>query len=636
MLPDFGHILKQHWGYEDFRPLQEEVIRSVYEKKDCLALMPTGGGKSLTFQIPTLAMEGICIVVTPLIALMKDQVDQLRARNIKALSIHSGMSRNEILVTLDNAVFGDFKFLYVSPERLSTPLFRSRVQDMKVCLVAVDEAHCISQWGYDFRPAYLEISRLRELLPEVPILALTATATSEVCKDIMERLDFDQPRLLKQSFDRANLAYRVMYSEDKGQDLLEILRSHEGAGIVYTRSRKKCRDIALWLREQGVTAGYYHAGLKPLTRDERQQAWIEGRYRIMVATNAFGMGIDKANVRLVIHVDLPDNPESYFQEAGRAGRDGEPSWAFLLYSAADEGRALQRLETNFPELKKVRELYSALGNFLQIPIGSGKGQSYDFEFGDFLARYRVSAMLAHASLELLQREGYITITEAFMNPSRVMFIIGRDELYHFQVKHAGLDGLIKLMLRTYSGFFTQYVRIDEALLARRAGSSPEKIRDYLKQLAKHRVIHYIPRKNVPVVSFLEERLDEKNLLISPGRYLFRKERYEKRLREILRYATSTGFCRNQFLLSYFGQMDSPRCGRCDVCTEAKAKLPGKADENTLREVVLSRLGQGPLDLQALTQASMAGRDELNRVLEAMLAEGLIGRDQQLRLYLKGR
>jgi ATP-dependent DNA helicase RecQ len=637
-LDEIREILFRFWAYPEFRPLQEEIIGSILDGNDTLALMPTGGGKSLTFQVPSLAMDGICIVVTPLIALMKDQVDQLLARKIKAASIHSGMTRNEISITLDNCIFGDYKFLYVSPERLRSDLFRIRVKDMNVNLIAVDEAHCISQWGYDFRPSYLEIKSIRELLEGVPILALTATATPEVCSDIQERLGFQKKNMLSKSFDRENLAYVVRRTENKDRELIRIIGSLDGCGIIYTRNRKKCRDISQMLQEKGITSSYYHAGLKHDERDSRQQEWIGNRFRVMVATNAFGMGIDKPDVRFVLHVDLPDTPEAYFQEAGRAGRDGQKSWSVLLFSPADTRLAEQRIEVNFPGIPKIRQVYAALGNFLQVPQGSGKGQQYDFEFGDFLHKYRLNSMVAHSSISILAMEGYITLTEAFNNPSRVIFRIGRDDLYGFQVKNAEFDGFIKLLLRSYSGLFSGYVRIDEAKLARRSGLSPRKVFDFLKSLSSRKLIHYIPRKNIPVITYLEERLDDKNLLISPERYNFRKERYEKRLREMIRYASSETLCRNQFLLGYFGQLNTRRCGRCDVCIEKKKVEPGSPEFNVIRGEIENLLTDGSRDIDSLVDFLVdsrgAGPGQVIGVLEYLLESGVLIRGKDLKIGLK--
>ncbi len=631
---EIHRILLETWGYDHFRPLQEDIILSALSKKDTLALMPTGGGKSITFQVPALAMEGICLVITPLIALMKDQVDQLNTLKIKAMAIHSGMSAYEIDIALNNCVYGGYKFLYVSPERLSTRIFRARVSDMNVNLIAVDEAHCISQWGYDFRPSYLDINTLREILEDVPVLALTATATPEVCDDIQDRLGFKQKNLFQKSFNRDNLDYLVVATEDKARELLKQVGETEGCGIVYTRNRKKCRELSQLLTEQGTTAGYYHAGLKQTMRDERQQAWMKDQFRVMVATNAFGMGIDKPDVRFVIHMDLPDGPEAYFQEAGRAGRDGVHSRAILLYSPSDKKVIEQRKAINFPGIPKIREVYRALCNFLQIPLGSGRGQQYDFEFGEFLHQYRFSAMVAHSSIQTLAREGYLVLTEAFHNPSRIKFQVERDKLYTFQVKNAGFDSFIKLLLRSYSGLFSQFVRIDESTLARRSGLSREKVYSYLITLSKRQIINYIPRKELPVLTFLEERLDDKNLLIAQDRYMFRKERYEKRIGEMLRYASSATICRNQFLLSYFGQLDTARCGRCDVCREVEPLQVGSEEFNTIAEAISSQLSERTLTLEELVKQTALNPLKIALVAEWLLDQGMISRKKDLTLRWK--
>jgi ATP-dependent DNA helicase RecQ len=632
---EIHQILSQFWGHKEFRPLQEEIILSVLSGKDTLALMPTGGGKSITFQVSSMVMEGICLVVTPLIALMKDQVDQLHQRKIKAIAIHSGMTGYEIDVALNNCVYGGFKFLYVSPERLSTELFRTRVRDMNVNLLAVDEAHCISQWGYDFRPSYLEISSIREILEDVPVLALTATATPEVCEDIQERLSFSKKNLMQKSFHRENLDYLVVKAEDKNRELLKLTKKLEGCAIIYVRNRKKCRELSQLLTEHDVSASFYHAGLKPRIRNERQQQWSGNQFRIMVATNAFGMGIDKPDVRFVIHMDLPDGPEAYFQEAGRAGRDEEPSRAILLYGPADITRAEQRIAMNFPGIPTVREVYRALCNYLQIPHGSGRGQKYDFELGKFLHQYRFSAMVAHSSLQILAREGYLVLTEAFHNPSRVMFQVERDGLYNFQVKHGDFDGFIKLLLRSYSGLFSQFIRIDESLLARRSGLAPLKVYNYLVTLSKRKIIHYIPRKEIPVITFLEERLDDKNLMISPERYNFRKERYEMRIGEMVRYASSETLCRNQFLLSYFGQLDTPRCGRCDVCMKGEELQTGSEEFKALEEVLAARLSEGPMVLDELIESTGLESWKAVRVIEWLADQGRVIREKGLTFRWKG-
>jgi len=632
---EIHRILLETWGYDLFRPLQEEIILSVLSGKDTLALMPTGGGKSITFQVPALAMEGICLVITPLIALMKDQVGQLNQLKIKAMAIHSGMSAYEIDIALNNCVYGGYKFLYVSPERLTTRIFRARVSDMNVNLIAVDEAHCISQWGYDFRPSYMDISTLREILEDVPVLALTATATPEVCDDIQDRLGFKEKNLFQKSFNRDNLDYLVVATEDKARELLKQVGQIEGCGIVYTRNRKKCRELSQLLNEHKVSASYYHAGLKQTMRDERQQAWMKNQFRVMVATNAFGMGIDKPDVRFVIHMDLPDGPEAYFQEAGRAGRDGFHSCAILLYSRPDKKVVEQRKAINFPGIPKIREVYRALCNYLQIPLGSGRGQQYDFEFGEFLHQYRFSAMIAHSAIQTLAREGYLVLTEAFHNPSRIKFQVERDTLYSFQVKNAGFDSFIKLLLRSYSGLFSQFVKIDESTLARRSGLSREKVYSYLITLSKRQIIHYIPRKELPIITFLEERLDDKNLLIAPDRYNFRKERYEKRIGEMLRYASSETICRNQFLLSYFGQLDSPRCGRCDVCRKVEPLRPGSEDFNLIAEAISTQLSESSLTLEQLVKQTALDPVKIALVAEWLVDQGMISRKKDLTLRWKG-
>jgi ATP-dependent DNA helicase RecQ len=506
---------------------------------------------------------------------------------------------------------------------------------MNVNLIAVDEAHCISQWGYDFRPSYLEISGLREILEDVPVLALTATATPEVCDDIQKRLSFREQNLFRISFDRENLTYAVRQTEDKERELSRLVQQLKGSGIVYVRSRKKSRELAQILSEEGVSADFYHAGLKHEVRDERQRGWSSGRFRIMVATNAFGMGIDKPDVRFVIHMDLPDGPEAYFQEAGRAGRDGKRSWAILLYSGADKRLVNQRIDQNFPPIPKIRDIYTALCNYLQIPVGSGKGQQYDFEIGAFLHSYRLSAMVSHSALQVLSREGYIALTDAYDNPSRVMFRVGRDDLYNFQVRQEVFDGFIKLLLRSYSGLFSQYVKIDEAFLAKRSGIPLPKVHHYLNSLSSRQIIHYIPRKEVPVITFLEERLDQKNLLISPERYRFRKENYERRIGEMLRYADSKTLCRNQFLLSYFGQLDTPRCGRCDVCRSGKELGPGNPGFEKIREKVAGILSEGSKGVEELLGAAGMDPEEVLGVVEWLIDRGWVVRQRDLSLLWKG-
>ena len=562
---EYRKILTRYWGYTSFRPLQEEILKSVGEGRDTLGLMPTGGGKSLTFQIPALASEGLCIVITPLIALMKDQVDKLRQMEVRAMAIHSGMTREEIDIAFDNCVYGDYKLLYISPERIRSRVFEKRAGAMNVSLLAVDEAHCISQWGYDFRPSYLHIAGIRKLIgKDVPILALTATATSKVVEDIMDKLEFRHRNVLKSGFERKNLVYLVRKVEDKNSYIMDTLRKVPGSGIIYVRSRKKTREIARFLVENNIEADFYHAGLKRELREQKQNAWSAGKPRIIVATNAFGMGIDKANVRFVIHWDIPDSIESYFQESGRAGRDGKKAWAVQLYYDSDIERAKERVNAKFPPIDYIKNIYELLCNFLQIPIGSGKNVVFDFNLAEFVSKYRLSVSQAYNSLKFLEREKYIELTEELNNPSRVHFSVGRDDLYKFQVANAAMDGFIKLLLRSYTGMFTEYVPVNEELLARKSGLQRDIIYKFFLNLSKRDIINYIPGKKTALIIFTEERLDRKSLHISPENHKNVKERYLERLNEMLKYVSSQTRCRASMLLDYFGQ-ESVRCGMCDVC-----------------------------------------------------------------------
>lgn len=585
----FHKILQQYWGYKDFRPLQDEVIQSVYAGRDTLALMPTGGGKSITFQVPAMAMNGICIVVTPLIALMKDQVEGLKKRGIRAMAIHSGMTSHEIDVAFDNAAYGDYKFLYLSPERLATDMFKARVLKMDVNMLVVDEAHCISQWGYDFRPSYLRIAETRTLLPDVPVLALTATATSKVVDDIMDKLRFKAKNVLKKSFERKNLVYVVREIEVKEEYLLKAIKKIQGSGIVYVRDRGKTRKIAELLQQAGITADYYHAGLSPEMRNAKQDAWMQNNVRVIVATNAFGMGIDKPDVRFVIHVDLPDSLEAYFQEAGRAGRDGKKAFALLLYHDSDRIKAEQRFRVEYPEVDEIKRVYNAVCNFLNIPYEGGKGIAYEFNLVDFSKAYHIYSLTAYSALKFLQREGYLELTDTLDNPSRIFFQINRDDLYKIQLNNPEVDGFIKTLLRAYSGLFNSYVAIDEAYLARITHTKPDMVYEYLKKLSRMKVISYIPRKQTPLLIFTEERLDDKNLRISKDNYTHSKERYMARIESMLQYATTHSKCRSQQLLSYFGETDSYRCGMCDVCTERNELDLSKYEFDIILEKIKAEL-----------------------------------------------
>ncbi len=621
----FEQILQRYWGYSTFRSIQEEIIRSVYDGHDTLALMPTGGGKSITFQVPALAREGICLVITPLIALMKDQVENLERRGIKANAIHSGMSRHEIEVELDNCAYGDYKFLYLSPERLGTVLFRERLKKLNVNLVAIDESHCISQWGYDFRPSYLRIAELRELLPGVPFLALTATATPEVANDIQERLGFREKRIIKMSFERKNLVYLVRNVEDKNKYLLKIANSIPGSGIVYVRNREKTKEIALLLKKAGISADFYHAGLSPEMRNARQDDWQRGRTRVIVSTNAFGMGIDKPDVRFVVHMDLPDSPEAYFQEAGRAGRDLQLAYAILLYNESDRAKINQRIEANFPEPDEIKRTYQALGSFLGVAIGAGKGEVYDFNLMDFATTYRLNAVKAYNSLKFLEMEGYIELTDELDNPSRLMFLVDRQELYKFQVAHAELDKFIKVILRAFTGVFNHYVKIDEAYLARVSGIPLQTVIDNLKKLTKQKIINYIPRKRTPLIVFTEERLDEKNLYLSPDNYRGRKERFLKRVEAMLQYASGTSKCRSQALLEYFGENDAYRCGKCDVCTSRNELDMSKLEFDKILALLKEALANSPLSTEQLVDSTKQNPERVLKVIHFLVDSGKIVR-----------
>lgn len=574
-------ILTKYWGYDKFRPMQEDIIQSVLDGNDTLALLPTGGGKSLCYQVPALIMDGVCIVISPLIALMKDQVENLKKRGVNALAVNSAMSRTEIDVALDLAVDGKLKLLYVSPERLLTDLFRERVKRMKVSLLAVDESHCISQWGYDFRPPYLQIAAVRQYLPSVPVLALTATATPVVVKDIQEKLSFQKGKVFQKSFERKNLTYLVYHEENKLGRLLKIASSLKSTGVVYVRNRRKTREVAEFLVRNGISADYYHAGLDPATRDSKQNDWMSGRKKVIVSTNAFGMGIDKADVRFVVHLDLPDTLEAYFQEAGRAGRDEKQAWAVVLFEKADVDELRTFTEQSFPPLETIRKVYSSLGNYLNLAVGSGKDQSFDFDIQQFCANYKFQAITVFNALRLLEKEGYLSLSDAMHRPSSVFVRMNKDELYRFQVGHKNLDPFIKLLLRSYSGIFNGFVKISEKELSRRAVIREDDCVKLLRQLHQLEVIHYVPASDQPRLTWTMERMDEKHVYLSPQVYRDRKASAIERMESVVAYVNSNAKCRSQQLLTYFGEQDGPRCGNCDVCK--------KRNEVSLSEVEFDRI-----------------------------------------------
>ncbi len=564
-MENYKQILTRYWGYSDFRPLQLEIIESIAGGKDTLGLMPTGGGKSVTFQVFSLSGKGICIVITPLIALMKDQVENLNRKGIKALAVHSGMSPVEIKLTLDNAVWGEYKFLYISPERLNSEQFIERLEKMDVNLITVDEAHCISQWGYDFRPSYLNIIQIRKILPNIRILALTATATVKVADDIQEKLEFRQKNILQVSFLRENLNYLVRTVENKMGYLLETLGKVKGSGIVYVRSRRATHEIANELRKNNISADFYHAGLSNAVRNSKQDLWISGKTRVIVATNAFGMGIDKPDVRFVIHFVPPDSLEAYYQEAGRAGRDGKKSAAVLLFNNAEKTKLKKHISVAFPEMSAIKRVYQALCNYLQIAEGFGKNQVFEFSLQSFAQAFKFQQAMVYNSLKILQREGYLEFTEEVDSPSRVYFTVSRDDLYKYQVSNANMDVFIKLLLRSYTGLFTGFVAIDEELLAKRSGASSDQIYEYLKHLRKSKIIDYVPQSKTPYIYFSKERINIERLKISKENYDRRKKEMNNRIEAVINYATNTTKCRSQILLEYFGETDSAPCGSCDVC-----------------------------------------------------------------------
>ncbi|MCO6487948.1 MAG: RecQ family ATP-dependent DNA helicase [Phaeodactylibacter sp.] len=616
-------ILKQYWGYDSFRPLQEDIIRSVLDGRDTLALMPTGGGKSICFQVPALCREGICIVVSPLIALMKDQVENLQKRNVPAAAVYSGMHYRDIDRILDNCAYGNTKLLYLSPERLTTDLARARIRKMNVNLLAVDEAHCVSQWGYDFRPPYLQIPEIRELVPEAPILALTATATPEVARDIQEKLAFRKENLLQKSFARANLSYSVLYEEDKLKKLADILRRVPGTGVVYVRSRRRTKEIAGYLSRQGVSADYYHAGLDAGERAKKQDAWMAGRKRVIVSTNAFGMGIDKADVRVVVHMELPDSLEAYFQEAGRAGRDGKKAYAVLLYHAADRLNLERQFEQSFPELKEVRRIYRALGSYFQLAVGGGEGQSYDFDIVEFARNFQINIVEAFNCLKILEQAGWIVLTEAVFVPSSLMIKVSKDALYDYQLRHPKMDRLLKAILRTYQGAFNHPINLRESQLARFLKMPVAGLRNALQKLASDGIVEYQPQKDTPQVIFIKERVDADNLLIDRSLYKFRKNRQYERIQKAIAYA-ETPVCRSRQLLAYFGETDAPKCGICDVCTgRTKAEL-STDDFERYKEKIELLLKDEPLALEQVVESFAPGRQEqVLRALGYLLDEGFL-------------
>jgi ATP-dependent DNA helicase RecQ len=625
-------LLRTHWGYDHFRPLQEDIIRSVLAGRDTLALMPTGGGKSLCFQVPALALEGVCLVVSPLIALMKDQVEALRRRGIKAVAVFSGMSPREMDVTLDNCVYGDVKFLYVSPERLQTELLKVRVRKMNVSLLAVDEAHCVSAWGYDFRPPYLKIAEFRQLVPKAPLIALTATATREVKRDIQEKLGMRDPAVFQQSFARPNLSYSVLPEQNKEARLLSMLQKVPGTAVVYVRNRKRTQLLAQALTQRGIPALFYHAGLANAERSSRQDAWLKNEVRVMVATNAFGMGIDKPDVRLVVHLDLPDTLEAYYQEAGRAGRDGQKAWAVALHGPAD-GKDLERqVEQSYPPAESVRQVYQFLANFFRLAVGSGAGASFEFDATEFQSTFGLHATETFYCLKILEKEGYIQLSDAFSRPSRLFLTVDHRALYEFQVKNARFDAFTKLLLRMYGGgLFSDFVPISETAIARSFRVPPREVQELLQQLVAMRVADYEPQKTKPTLTFLVPRQDATSLRLDLRGIALRRQRDLDKVRAVVRYVQQTRRCRTQLLLEYFDEHTDAECGICDNCLAKKrnSDLPVGAGTKpqTDRERILNTLGPEGMTVHKLI-ATLAPRNEnaLILLLRELVADGTLAYD----------
>ena len=631
-------VLVKYWGYPSFRPMQEDIVDSVIAGHDTLALLPTGGGKSICFQVPALAMDGVCIVVTPLISLMKDQVQHLKAINIPAAAIYSGMHPSEVEIAYNKAVFGSLKFLYVSPERLMTDAFIEAVKKMKVCLLAIDESHCISQWGYDFRPPYLKIAEIRPYIPNTPVLALTATATPNVVDDIQLRLGFKEHNVFQTSYERKNVTYNVIKVADKyGLMYRLFMRMQSGSGIVYVRSRKRTKVIADWLQSVGISATFYHAGIDAKTRDERQKLWMDGRIKVIVATNAFGMGIDKPDVRMVIHMDLPDSLEAYFQEAGRAGRDLKPSEAFLLVSESDIKQLKDNLQQSYPELDRIKTIYDALGNYLQIPLGAGNGQSYPFDMNDFANNYGFSLLEVFNSLKLMEREGFFALSEAMDTPSQLFIKASREDLYRFQVEYAEFDAMIKYLLRNYPGILSDFVKIKEEQISHKMGIEVAAVEQTLKNLEKYNFLTYIQRNDKPQIQYLTERQDTRHFALSDEVYKDRKDDATKRVQAVIDFVNNDSECRSVQLLRYFGEKIKTRCGKCDVCNIRNQMKINDEEYKNISKLILEELKKRVVPLYETPSLAKNYLEE--KVLETvrwMLDNGTIEQDENGNLKEKGK
>ena len=630
------NILQQYWGYPSFRPLQESIVDSVINGNDTLALLPTGGGKSICFQVPAMAMDGICVVITPLISLMKDQVQHLKKIGITAAAIFSGMHHNEIETIYNQAAFGMLKFLYVSPERLMTDAFIEALKKMNVNLLAVDESHCISQWGYDFRPPYLKIAEIRQYIPHVPVLALTATATPMVVDDIQYRLGFKKNNVFQSSYERKNVTYNVIHEADKFGLMYRLFRKMDkGSGIVYVRSRKRTKIISDWLQQVGISASFYHAGLDAKTRDYRQQLWMDGKIKVIVATNAFGMGIDKPDVRLVVHLDLPDSLEAYFQEAGRAGRDLQPSEAFLLVADTDIIKLEENIQSSYPDLNRIKTIYDAIGNYLQIPIGAGINQTYNFDLNEFVQYYNFPLLETYNSIKLIEREGIIATSEALNTPSKIHIKAGREDLYRFQIEYKEYDALIRYLLRNIPGVLSDFVKIREEQIAQKTKLSVDKIEMQLRKLDSLNFLTYIPRNDKPQIQFLTERLDTRHFHLSDDVYRNRKNDAAKRIQAVIDFVNNDKICRSVQLLRYFGENINKECNKCDVCSSANKMHINDKEYQDISNDIIFQLKENESDVyNVINKINKYHEEKILNTIRLMIDNGIIENDNGILKYNK--
>ena len=624
------NVLKRYWGYSSFRPHQEDIVDSVISGRDTLALLPTGGGKSICFQVPAMAMDGVCIVVTPLISLMKDQVQHLKDLNIPARAIYSGMNNSLIELAYNEAVFGSLKFLYVSPERLITRAFIEAVKKMRVCLLAIDESHCISQWGYDFRPPYLKIADIRKYIPKTPLIALTATATPVVVDDIQYRLGFKMRNVFQSSFERKNVTYNVMKIQDKNGMLLRLFQKmSSGSGIVYVRSRSRTKTIAEWLQASGISATFYHAGIDAKTRDERQRLWMEGKTKVIVATNAFGMGIDKPDVRLVVHMDLPDSLEAYFQEAGRAGRDLKPSQTFLLVADSDIRKLKDNLDQSYPDIDRIKYIYDSIGKFLNVPIGAGENQSFDFILKDFAQHYQIPLLEAFNAIRLMTSEGYFTMSEAMLSPSELMITAGKDEIFHFTSNYRQYEQVIAFLLRNHPGILSNFVKINEEAISHNLGVEVETIQETLKKLESLNFLIFKQRSSKPQIHFNTDRMDIRQFALSDEVYRNRKEDAAKRIQAVIDFVNDDSTCRSIQLLRYFGEKTRKKCGKCDVCNNDNRIGLGDNDYKEISNLIYNDLDNGSFHISEAPQHAKGYFEEkVFEVVRIMIDNGVIIQDEE--------